>query len=147
MPKNTIAVSLPKARTVRGYAIERMPIGRMLAAMQTLQDAPTELVRLLFPEGKKDDVIREITSMTKERFQALLLRAAATLPDYIVRVFAQLSGIAEERLLNDPAIGLDGLVEMIDAWIEVNGIANFIRTSGELWIKVRKNPTSTGFSA
>ena len=62
---------------------------------------------------------------------------AAVLPGEMVRLFAKLSGIEEKALLEDPRIGLDGLGEMAEAWMEVNGIENFIRTMGALGAKAR----------
>ena len=58
-------------------------------------------------------------------------------PAYAVRPFAQLSGSDERRLRDDPAVGLDGLAEMALAWMEVNGVENFINAAGALRVKVR----------
>ena len=69
--------------------------------------------------------------------QELFLRALAVLPGEMVRLFARLSGVEEQALLEDPRIGLDGLGEMAEAWLEVNGIENFIKTMGALGKRAR----------
>ena len=46
-------------------------------------------------------------------------------------LLAALTGIPEEQLLNDPGIGLDGLMEILNAWLEVNNIENFISAARE----------------
>ena len=42
-----------------------------------------------------------------------------------------------KELLENSAIGLDGLAELMTAWMEVNGIENFMQTAGALAIRVR----------
>lgn len=140
---NSIETSIPKARKVRGYTIDRMPIGRFLQATQTLQDLPTDVLKRLFPEADGVDLLRELAGMTRESFQALVMRAVAVLPAYAVRLFAELSGIGEDKLLTDPHVGLDGLAEMAMAWVDVNGIENFTRAAGALADKVRRIRTGS----
>lgn len=135
--KNSAALSLPKSRTVRGYEIRKMPIGAFLEACGVLEELPQTALRLLFPGKREGDILTELAGLTREKLQALFLRAAAVLPGEMVRLFAKLSGIEEKTLLEDPRIGLDGLGEMAEAWMEVNGIENFIRTMGALGAKAR----------
>ena len=135
--KNSAALSLPKSRTVRGYEIRKMPIGAFLEACGVLEELPQTALRLLFPGKQEGDILTELAGLTREKLQALFLRAAAVLPGEMVRLFAKLSGIEEKARLEDPRIGLDGLGEMAEAWMEVNGIENFIRTMGALGAKAR----------
>ena len=135
--KNSAALSLPKSRTVRGYEIRKMPIGAFLEACGVLEELPQTALRLLFPGKQEGDILTELAGLTREKLQALFLRAAAVLPREMVRLFAKLSGIEEKALLEDPRIGLDGLGEMAEAWMEVNGIEIFIRTMGALGAKAR----------
>lgn len=131
----SVELSLPRSRTVRGYVIRRMPIGQFLKAAQLLQEAPEDLLDRLFPG--QGDALGRLRALTPSGWQALALRAAAVVPDYAVRLFAQLSGLDERRLRDDPAVGLDGLAEMALAWMEVNGVENFINAAGALRVKVR----------
>lgn len=130
--KNSAALSLPKSRTVRGYEIRKMPIGAFLEACSLLEELPGTALRLLFPEKKEGDILTELAGLDKDKLQELFLRALAVLPGEMVRLFAKLSGVEEQALLEDARIGLDGLGEMAEAWLEVNGIENFIKTMGAL---------------
>lgn len=130
--KNSETLSLPKSRTVRGYEIRKMPIGAFLEACSLLEKLPGTALRLLFPEKKEGDILAELAGLDKDKLQELFLRALAVLPGEMVRLFARLSGVEEQALLEDARIGLDGLGEMAEAWLEVNGIENFIKTMGAL---------------
>ena len=130
--KNSAALSLPQSRTVRGYEIRKMPIGAFLEACSLLEELPGTALRLLFPEKKEGDILAELAGLDKDKLQELFLRALAVLPGEMVRLFARLSGVEEQALLEDARIGLDGLGEMAEAWLEVNGIENFIKTMGAL---------------
>ena len=110
--KNSATLSLPKSRTVRGYEIRKMPIGAFLEACGLLEELPGTALRLLFPEKKEGDILAELAGLDKDKLQELFLRALAVLPGEMVRLF--------------------GLGEMAEAWLEVNGIENFIKTMGAL---------------
>ena len=135
--KNSATLSLPKSRTVRGYEIRKMPIGAFLEACGVLEELPQTALRLLFPEKKEGDILAELAGLDKDKLQELFLRALAVLPGEMVRLFARLSGVEEQALLEDARIGLDGLGEMAEAWLEVNGIENFIKTMGALGKRAR----------
>lgn len=135
--KNSATLSLPKSRMVRGYEIRKMPIGAFLEACSLLEELPGTALRLLFPEKKEGDILAELAGLDKDKLQELFLRALAVLPGEMVRLFARLSGVEEQALLEDARIGLDGLGEMAEAWLEVNGIENFIKTMGALGKRAR----------
>ena len=114
-----------------------MPIGAFLEACSLLEELPGTALRLLFPEKKEGDILAELAGLDKDKLQELFLRALAVLPGEMVRLFARLSGVEEQALLEDARIGLDGLGEMAEAWLEVNGIENFIKTMGALGKRAR----------
>ena len=142
MAKNSVDVSLPKARRVRGYLIERMPIGRFLQAAQTLNSLPGDVLASLFPDG--EDAALALRTLDKNGLLALCARALTVLPGQAVELFAHLSGLDAEKLKSDPAVGLDGLAEMVNAWLEVNNIENFIAAARELAGRARAAMTEPG---
>lgn len=140
--KTSVDLSLPKARKVRGYTIERMPIGRFLAAARRLDEVPGQVLRRLFPGA--EDAVRALASLDRAGLIGLCARALTVLPDEAVRVFAELAGLDEKALRDDPGVGLDGLLEMIEAWLEVNNLENFIRAARALWQRARAGRTNGG---
>ena len=143
MAGNTsVDLSLPKARKVRGYTIERMPIGRFLAAARRLDEVPGQVLRRLFPGA--EDAVRALASLDRAGLIALYARALTVLPDEAVTVFAELASLDEKALRDDPNVGLDGLMEMIEAWMEVNNLENFIIAARTQARRVRAGMTGTG---
>ena len=55
-----------------------------------------------------------------------------------------LAGLDEKALRDDPGVGLDGLLEMIEAWLEVSNLENFIRAARALWQRARAGRTNGG---
>ena len=121
----SVELSLPAARTVRGYEIGRMPIGRFLRAARRIDGVPEEVLARLFPDA--EDAVRALASLDRAGLIALCARAVTVLPDEAVTVFAELAGLDEKALRDDPNVGLDGLLEMIEAWMEVNNLENLYR--------------------
>ena len=74
----------------------------------------------------------------------LCVRALTVLPEKSVSLFAELMGLDEHALTDDPNVGLGGLLEMIEAWMEVNNLENFIIAARTLARRVRAGMTGTG---
>ena len=138
----SVELSLPAARTVRGYEIGRMPIGRFLRAARRIDGVPEEVLARLFPDA--EDAVRALASLDRAGLIALYARALTVLPDEAVTVFAELASLDEKALRDDPNVGLDGLMEMIEAWVEVNNLENFIIAARTLARRVRAGMTGTG---
>lgn len=144
--KNSIDLSLPASRTVRGYEIKKMPLGVFLKAVRLLQDAPGKLAEDLYPGEGVEGLLQRMKALDRAGMERLISRALCVLPEKAVLLFSFLSGISEEKLWNDSAVGLDGIAEMMLAWVEVNGIENFIQAAGALGVKVRNLTKENGYS-
>ena len=136
------AAARPAARTVRGYELGRRPIGRFLRAARRIDGVPKEVLARLFPDA--EDAVRALASLDRAGLIGLCARAVTVLPDEAVRVFAELAGLDEKALRDDPNVGLDGLLEMIEAWMEVNNLENFIGAARALWRRARAGRTGGG---
>lgn len=137
LKKNSLSLSLPKTRTVRGYAIRRMPLGAFLTAMEQLQDFPALLMEGLFPGQTADQIFAQLRTCTGAMLVDLLARAMTVAPVQVLNLIASLTGIDEDRLREDEAVGLNGLVDILTAWLEVNEIENFTRAARGLWARAK----------
>lgn len=138
MKKISVFTSVPAEKKIRGYAIKRMPIGAYLRAVQVLEALPSTVLSALFPDEDAGAILSRFARLDKEGLQALFVRALTVLPEQLLEILSVLFDVPKEKLMNDPTLGLDGLCELLDAWITINGIENFIKAAGALWEKVRK---------
>ena len=136
-------LSLPDSRKVRGYEIKRMPLGAYITALQRLQNFPQEALEAVFPGKGIDAVIKQLKTIDTAMLSQILIRAFTALPKYAAELIAALTNIPEDRILEDPNIGLDGLAEIIDAWLEVNNIENFINAARSLMAKAKMQAANT----
>lgn len=127
--KNSIDLSLPKERTVRGYTIKRMPIGAYLKALQTLQDFPRDVAAKLLPSGNVLALLEQLKKIDRATLADLAIKALTIVPEQCMGLVCQLTGIPKAKLLTDADIGMDGLAEIVDAWLEINGAENFLRAA------------------
>lgn len=128
----TIAMSAKTEVKVRNYIIKRMPLGQFLRGLEIIKGAPTEFMEAIFPGKEINEVIQLLKGINSDLLSSLIVQALGVVPNLAIKLFAELSGIEEDKLLNDPNIGLDGLMELINAWIEINGIAVFTKGAKEL---------------
>lgn len=140
----SIKKSLPPVRKVRGYTIRRMPLGAFLAALETVQELPGELMNRLFPGQSLPEIFSALKSCDSDVLSQLLLRLFTVAPALLIELAAELTGIDEDTLRDDPALGVEGFGELVAAWMEVNGIENFIRTARTLESKVRAVAATPG---
>ena len=144
--RDAVTLSLPREKTIRGYTIRRMPIGQFLTALQTLRELPGEMLDLLLPGLTPQTMLSRFKALTAQEIKEMAVRLLTVLPGYGTRLLACLMGIEEGDLLNDELIGLDGLMEMLEGWMELNGIENFIQAAGALQEKVRSSIRPGGSS-
>lgn len=130
--RDSLRLSLPKAKIVRGCRVERVPLGRFLEALAALGDFPEELARCLMPEGDPRALLQALKACDAKLLWRLLGRALQLAPGRVVGLVATLTGVPRQRLENDPAIGLCGLAELVAAWAEVNDVEGFFRQAGAL---------------
>ncbi len=144
--RDAASLSLPREKTIRGYTIRRMPIGQFLCAMETLREMPGEVLDTLLPGLTPQTLVSRFRTLTAAELKTAAIRLLTVLPGYAVSLTARLTGIRESDLLSDELLGLDGLMELVDGWMELNGIENFIRAAGALRDKVRSLTTPAGCS-
>ena len=146
MPDKT-RLSIPKIRKVCGYEIRKMPIGRYLEATDEISAFPDELIAACFPGMEFRQIIERLAAFDDTLLRTCLTNAFAIAPAHIVTFVAKLTDIEPDRLLNDENIGLDGFVDIIDAFIEVNQLGKFLAGAARLRRKLRQPQTTRGSSA
>ena len=146
---DSLDLSLPESRKVCGYEITRAPLGAFLRAMKQLQDFPAQLAEAVFPGMDLQDVLLALKTGNTGIMSRILIRACTVAPEHALKLIAELTGIPMERLENDPQISLDGLGEIVEAWVEVNRLVNFMQAATGLLQKFRAQKEmggSTGFN-
>ncbi len=119
------ALSLGKAKKVRGVTVRKMHIGAYLHAINRLQSLPEDLLKICFPGQTFAEITASFLKMTEDRLISFLCTAFTAFPSYVVSFISDLTGVDEQMLLTDPEIGLNGLAEIIAAFIEVNELGEF----------------------
>jgi hypothetical protein len=129
---NSIDVSLPRSVTVRGCEIRRMPLGKYLQAIRTLETFPRTAAEKLTPDGDLAGMLDTLKTLDRGKLIDLALKALAVVPDQIMELIAALTDIPLDKLMGDETIGADGLMEILDAWLTVNDTENFILAAGRV---------------
>ena len=137
MSNNSIHLSIPQSRTVRGYEIRRLPLGKYLQMIDALSELPQELMRAAYPGKTEMQALAELKILTANDIPALFLRLMTAMPVRAMQLLSLATGIDEETLESDERIGLDGAAEMVEAVIEVNGLTNFLQAARAITAQVR----------
>ena len=142
--KNSAALSVKCSETVRGYEVKRLPLGEYLRVMEALREVPGTVMKVCFPEMDAMQMLGKLTSMDAQGLTEVMLRALDVVPDEAIKLLSLLTGIPADALYADPAIGLDGAAEMLEAFWRLNGIENFIRAAGRMGARLRDIRAKTG---
>ena len=138
--KDNATLSLGKSKAVCGYEIKKMPLGAYLRALERLDGLPEDFLGRCFPGKSAQEILDGLTKLNEAMIAEAARAAFVTAPEYAVHFVAELTGIEAETLLSDENIGLIGFMEIIQAFIEVNGHKN--STYGQ----PRKCPASLVFT-
>jgi len=130
--KDKVMLSLPTAQRVCGYEIKKMPIGPYLKALERLKSMPEDLMAAAFPGMSLQEVLDSLSTLGDKDLTGIVMNLMVVVPEYILGLVAELTGIDEDNLINDENIGLDGIVEIILTFIEVNRLGKFIEGAKEI---------------
>ena len=142
--KNSAALSVKCSETVRGYEVKRLPLGDYLRVMEALREAPGVVMRVCFPEMDAMQMLEKLRTIDAQGLTQIMLRALDVVPDEAVRLLGLLTCIPADVLYADPAIGLDGAAELLEAFWRLNGIENFIRAAGRMRARLQEIRINTG---
>ena len=139
-------LSIQHEVTVRGYVIKRMPIGAYVQAIEMLntKQITEDLMAALFPGMKIDAIFKYLKTIDTGKVSELLMRAFAVVPQYIAMLVSSITGVPEDKLMEDPEIGLDGLAEIIEAWVTINNIETFMKAAQNLLGKIMTQAANSG---
>lgn len=90
------------------------------------------------------DILAALKGCDRDTLADIVLRLLTVAPATLVSVVGELTGIDASRLRDDPELGAEGFVALIEAWIEVNGIENFTLAARRLWQKGRALAAKAG---
>jgi hypothetical protein len=138
--KKTEDLSLPRSRQVRGVTVRRLNLGEYIQAARTLREAPGQLIDICFPREGDAQILGKLQTAEPGMLAAALGNLLGEAPQFLVQAAATLIGVDEQRLLTDPAIGLDGLMDILLAWAEVNRLGDFPPAARRLWAALRAAP-------
>ena len=144
--KTSAALSIPMSETVRGYKIERLPLGKYMQALEALRSAPEAIMQACFPGMDAAQILAQLKVLDKDALIALMMRAIAVVPGEAVNLLSLLTGVSQAALLDDAAIGLDGAAEMLEAFWRLNGIENFTQAATRMAAQFKDARKRIGFS-
>ena len=128
----SIHMSVPKAYTLYGVAVRKLPIAKYIAVLREVDDLPSLLLGELFPEGGSlNDILVQLQNFDKSTTLTLVGRLLKVVPEEFCRILSQLLDIPEERLLDvncENPLSLSELAEIIEAFWKVNDMSDFLMT-------------------
>ena len=132
--KDSVAASLGVALPVCGgkYRVRKLPLQGYLDASARLQDLPADLLGVCFPGAGLPEVFEQLKRLDETKLAQLVTRAVNGAVPFALALVSDLSGIAEKDLREDPEIGLAGIVEIVQAVWEVNGLGNVVAALAKL---------------
>ena len=119
-------VSFPPEKKLYGISVRKLRLGRFLEALETLGALPGVLLEQCFPGRTLEGALAVLSACDGETMRELLTTALRAAPEELVSVLASLLGVTADTLTNNDAIGPTELLELFEAFAEVNGLGNFM---------------------
>lgn len=144
----SIKLSMPGTRKLYGVKIAKLPLGRYVRALNSLEKLPEILAEALMP-GCEDlsEVLEKLFSADRETVRSVFYAAIVKLPYELCRFIAALLDVPVKQLLDD--LTPVQLSEILIAVWEINDISDFftnVRKLMELTAPEKKQ-ANTGYSA
>lgn len=103
-----------------------MPLGAFLRALERIQSAPAAILSACFPGKSIDEILSALKALDDDLLAAALTAGLTTAAPMLIGLLSELSGVPEDTLMDDPAFGPDGIVELVEAVWEINNLKNLV---------------------
>lgn len=137
--EKSLKVSLPKAKTVHGIEIKKVPIGVYLNAMSELEELPGQIINTLFPGKTITDILAEFTTITDDKIIAVALRLLGVVPEQIIKALALILGVDKDEIIN--RLTPKELCDVIQEYWKMNDMTDFFGVVSGLIKSKLKLPT------
>lgn len=147
----SVKLSLPKEKELYGVQIIKLPVGRYVMALTSLERLPGVIADELIPDtGGIGELLEKLIIADRETIETVFMKLLTKVPQELCRFIAALLDIPAERL-TDPqcsdALTVPQLLEIIISFWEINDMSDFfgnVRRLKEL--TARTLTVNTGFS-
>lgn len=120
MAKSNETKSLPKAKTIHGVEIKKMPCGKYFEALQTLKDLPEDFIKELSNDGQ-DFKLSEMFTM--ENIMNLVMQLLVILPNFTFEFLSKVMDIDKDTLENE--LTPKELVDVVQEFWKINELESF----------------------
>jgi len=134
----SIEMSVGKSKVICGYRIRKMHFGAWLEATKRIENLPKELSEALFPGKNLDEILSELSGIDVDSAWVLVSTAMTKVPELVIDVVSEVSEISSDELMNNPDIGIGGIMSIIEAVIEVNELGEFTASLKKVWTMTKK---------
>jgi hypothetical protein len=137
-------MSLPKAKTVHGVEIKKVPVGQYIRAMREMEELPSVIVKDLFPGKSAADIVAEFTRADNDTVILLLGRLLVVLPEHIIDALCLVIGVDKDVVMNrlTPA----ELCDVVREYWTMNDMSSFFGAVSAL-IREKVPTLATGFKS
>lgn len=141
---SSVEMSIPRERVLHGVVIKKLPIGKYLSAMQTLNNLPEILLKTCFPDMRPDEVIESMKTIDQDTLYGMLGRLLQVVPEQLFRVIADLTDADYDHIVGN--LSPKELFEVLLAFWEANDLTDFIKLIKSV-VMSKAKAASTGFKA
>ena len=144
----SLDISAPREYTLHAVKIRKLPVGKYIQVLRTLEELPVLLFGKVFPDQSINEVFTYLKGLSKDDLLVLLGRLLTVVPETTCGIISELLDIPSERMLNpdtEDALSLKELAGILLAFWEINDMTDFFATVRRLAAK--QSAQNTGSSA
>lgn len=126
-------MSVPKARDVHGVTIQKVPVGRYIAALKEMESLPALLLQDCFPGQTLEEVLQQFTVGSQGALLEALTRLLTIAPEHVIDAFCAVLGVEKAVVMEQ--LTPNELLDVLTAFWEVNDLSDFFRA---VWQPVKR---------
>ena len=119
-------LSLANSKTMYGIKIRKLPIGKYLELTKKINILGKDLLEKGFNNKSIEEILQDLSNINKDELIKLFNGLLNTSPDLVINFMVDVLEVDKDKLINNDEIGLYELIEMIEAFIELNNLGKLI---------------------
>ncbi len=119
-------LSLANSKTMYGIKIRKLPIGKYLELTKKINILGKDLLEKGFNNKSIEEILQDLSNINKDELIKLFNGLLNTSPDLVINFMVDVLEVDKDKLINNDEIGLYELIEIIEAFIELNNLGKLI---------------------
>lgn len=140
-------LSLGNSKIIHGIKVKKLPIGKYLELTKKVNDLGKEVFENGFGNKSFEEILESIINLDKDEIINLIKDIFNIAPEVFINFIVDILDVDREKLVNNEEIGLYELIEILEAFAQVNNLGKLVLKTKQIINLIPMKTQNTGYKS